>query len=291
VKPRDAMLNLVMSELMAGANLWDAKGHVMSGSNDMVTRTEIYHWVAAHQAIFSGARTPLGEVGVYFSDTTRNYHPKEYIASYRGILLLLLQAHIQFHIVTPRTLEAFAGSTLIFPDVRVLSDRESSAAHRFQQGGGKLILTGAPNAKLSDIAGDVRFPDSPERTYLEKANASFDSVQPSDEADLLHAIEGHPELQISAPRDVVAHAATTQGVNYIFFANFAGLKAGEIATPTPQSDIRITVPALWGTRMHVLPFLGKETSVTGNRSEGNMQFMLPPVQRGSVVWFSQSSAQ
>ena len=55
VKPRDAMLNLAMSELMAGANLWDAKGHVMSGSNDMATRTEIYHWVAAHQAIFSGA--------------------------------------------------------------------------------------------------------------------------------------------------------------------------------------------------------------------------------------------
>ena len=35
VVPRDAMLNLAMSELMAGANFWDAKGHVMSGSNDI----------------------------------------------------------------------------------------------------------------------------------------------------------------------------------------------------------------------------------------------------------------
>jgi hypothetical protein len=42
------MLNLASSELMAGANLWDARGHVMSGSNDMATRTEIFHWVAAH---------------------------------------------------------------------------------------------------------------------------------------------------------------------------------------------------------------------------------------------------
>src|ERR1700722_1279605 len=52
VKPRDAMLNLFMSELMAGANLWDASGHVMSGSNDMATRTEVYHWVAAQENIF-----------------------------------------------------------------------------------------------------------------------------------------------------------------------------------------------------------------------------------------------
>ena len=291
VKPRDAMLNLSMSELMAGANLWDAKGHVMSGSNDMATRTEIYHWVAAHQAIFSGARTPVGDVGVYFSDITRNYYPKEYIASYRGILLLLLQAHIQFQIVTPRTLEAFAGHTLILPDVRVLSDRESSAAHDFQQRGGKLILTGEPDAKLKDIADAVRFPDSPERNYLEKASASFGSVQPSSQPDLLHAIEGRAALQISAPPDVVAHAATIQGARYIFFANFAGLKAGEIATPSPQSDIRVTVPAQWGTQMHVLPFMGEETTVSGSTSGGNLQFLLPPLQRGSVVWFSQASAQ
>jgi hypothetical protein len=205
--------------------------------------------------------------------------------------LLLLQAHIQFQIVTPRTLEAFAGSTLIFPDVRVVSDAESSAAHNFQRHGGKLILTGAPDAKLNDISDAVRFPDSPERDYLEKASASFGSMQPSDEANLLHAIGGHSELQISAPRDVVAHAATIQDAHYIFFANFAGLKAGEIATPTAQPDIRITVPAQWGTRMHVLPFLGKETTVAGSTSGANMQFLLPPLQRGSAVWFSQASSQ
>jgi hypothetical protein len=291
VKPRDAMLNLMMSELMAGANLWDAKGHVMSGSNDMATRIEIYHWVAAHQAIFSSQRVPIGDVGVYFSDTTRNYSPKEYIASYRGILLLLLQAHIQFQIVTPRTLEAYAGSTLILPDVRVLSDRESTAAHNFQRRGGKLILTGVPDTKLKDIADAVRFPDSPERQYLEKASANFESVQPSELSDLLHAVQGHPEVQISAPQDVVAHAATMRGARYIFFANFAGLKPGQIATPTTQSGVRITVPAQWGTRMQVLPFMGEETTVNGSSSGGTTEFLLPALRRGSVVWFSQASTQ
>jgi hypothetical protein len=66
------------------------------------------------------------------------------IASYRGMLLLLLQAHIQFQIVTPRTLSGFAGSILLLPDVRVLSDAESSSMRRFQQQG-KLVLTGHPD--------------------------------------------------------------------------------------------------------------------------------------------------
>jgi hypothetical protein len=71
VKPRDAMLTLAMSELMTGANVWDAKGHVMSGSNNPATRAEIFQWVAAHQAIFSGTRAPIAEIGVSTSPTRR----------------------------------------------------------------------------------------------------------------------------------------------------------------------------------------------------------------------------
>lgn len=286
VKPRDAMLNLAMSELMAGASLWDAKGHVMSGSNDIATRAQIFQWVAAHQAIFSGTRVPIGEIGVYFSDATRNYGPRDYIASYRGMLLLLLHAHVQFQIVTPRTLLAFTGSTLVLPDVRVLSDTESTAVHRFQQQGGKLVLTGQPDAKLDDMRAAVRFPDCPERSYLERASTRFDEVRPSDPPALLHAVEDRSGLDIQAPRDVVAHAATIEGASYIFFANFTGLQAGKVATPTLQPGITITIPARLGTRMHLLPFLGKESMVSGHPADANMQFRLPPLQRGAVVWFS-----
>jgi hypothetical protein len=286
VKPRDAMLNLASSELVAGANLWDAKGHVMSGSNDMTTRTEIFRWVAAHQAIFSGARVPIGNVGVYFSDTTRNYGPKEYIASYRGMLLLLLQAHIQFQIVTPRTLAAFSGKTMVLPDVRVLSDAESSALHRFQQQGGKVILTGRPDTKLDDITAAVRFPDSPERSYLATATTDFDAASPVAETKLLGAIEDHPEIEIAASRDVVAHVATINGTTYIFFANFTGLQAGKVATPVSQPGIRIVVPDRLGTRMHVLPFLGTESEVKGRAAGTKIQFELTPLQRGTVVGFS-----
>jgi hypothetical protein len=286
VKPRDAMLNLASSELMAAANLWDAKGHVMSGSNDMATRTEIFRWVAAHQAIFSGTRVPIGNVGVYFSDTTRNYGPKDYIASYRGMLLLLLQAHIQFQIVTPRTLATFTGRALVLPDVRVLGDAESSDLHHFQQQGGKLILTGHPDAKLDDITTAMRFPDSPERSYLATATTDLNAANPADQTTLLHAIEDRSEIEITAPRDVVAHAATIDGTTYIFFANFTGLQAGKVATPVSQSGVSIAVPDRLGMRMHVLPFLGKESVVKGHSADTGIQFQLPPLQRGTVVWFS-----
>jgi hypothetical protein len=286
VQPRDAMLNLAISELMAGANLWDAKGHVMSGSNDMAVRTEVFHWVAAHQAIFSGTRKPIGKVGVYFSDTTRNYGPMEYIASYRGMLLLLLQEHLQFLIVTPRTISAFTGTMLVLPDVRVLSEQESTAVHHFQQKGGKLVLTGRPDAKLDDIPAAIRFPDCPERSYLERASTHFDAVRPSEESALLRAIDDHSEFEITAPRDVVAHAATIENASYIFFANFTGLQAGKVATPTSQSGLVITAPARWGARMHVLPFMGRESIISGRPGDANTQFRLPPLERGAVVWFS-----
>lgn len=285
VKPRDAMLNLAMSELMAGVNLWDARGHVMSGSNDMATRTQIFQWVAAHQDIFRAQRTALGDVGVYFSDASRNNDPKDFVASYRGVLLLLLQSHIQFQIVTPRSVGSFTGHTLVLPDVRMMDTAESIAVHRFQRRGGKLVLTGRPDDKMKDIAASTRLPDSPERAYLEAAVAHLDSVRPSDQAHLLDAISSRSEIRIQAAPDVVAHVARVNAATCIFFANFAGLQAGKVATPAPQSDITLTVPRRMGKSMKVLPFLGESIDVPGAPSGADVQFRLPTLERGSVACF------
>ena len=42
VDKREAMKNLAVSIVMAGANFWDAPGHSMAGSNDPETRREIF---------------------------------------------------------------------------------------------------------------------------------------------------------------------------------------------------------------------------------------------------------
>ena len=48
VDAREAMLNLFAAELTAGANVWDARGHHMSGSNDPPTRERAYRWIEEH---------------------------------------------------------------------------------------------------------------------------------------------------------------------------------------------------------------------------------------------------
>lgn len=59
VGPREPMKNLAMSQIMAGANFWDAPGHSMAGSNDYATRREIFSWIKAHQNTFYQPRTPI----------------------------------------------------------------------------------------------------------------------------------------------------------------------------------------------------------------------------------------
>jgi hypothetical protein len=279
VKPRDAMLNLANSELMAGANFWDARGHVMSGSNDMPTRVEIFKWIAAHEDIFSAQRKPAGEVGVYFSDTTRNFYPHDFVDSYRGVLLLLLRHHVQFRIVTPRTLADFEGQVLILPDVRVMSDAESSAVHNFA---GRVVLTGKPDAKLADLGKALRFPDAPERKYLHEADADFNAAENPEFWNSLHLPAD--KVTVTASRNVVAHVAGIDGHPYVFLANFDGLKAGEIATPKTQHDVTISLDVPAGTKLHVLPFLGVESVVSGEERDGRMQFTLPALERGAVAW-------
>jgi hypothetical protein len=110
IAPRDAMENLFMSQLMAGANVWDARGHVMSGSNDLETRKRVFAWIAEHEKTFYQPRLPVKPIGVYFSPATRNYFPAEFLRSYQGILILLMQKHLPYEVLTPRTIAEFRAA-------------------------------------------------------------------------------------------------------------------------------------------------------------------------------------
>jgi hypothetical protein len=286
VQPRDAMLNLANSELTAGANFWDARGHVMSGSNDMTTRKEIFGWIAQHEDIFGAIRKPVGETGVYFSDETRNFYPTEFVNSYRGALLLLLQNHVQFQIVTPRTLEQFHGKALVMPSVRVVSTEEIAGLRRFAARGGKVVITGSADAQLDSLHGAVRLPGGEETKYLTRADHDFSASDPASEPDLLNAIETSTGVEIKASKNVVVHEARLGNHVYLFFSNFDGLQAGANAIPNVQHQIEVTAPSQLGTRLHWLPFMGSETVVQGQTSPKGSRFVLPDLERGGVAWFA-----
>ena len=248
VKPADAMQTLFMSELMAGANVWDPKGHVMSGSNDLDERRIVYKWIGQHEDIFGEPREPIGDIGVYFSDTTRNYFPKEFLESYRGTLLMLLQAHRQFQIVTPHTLKDFRGTTLVLPNVSVLSDAEKNGLAPFSAGGGRLVISGQSDNGLKVSKDVIRLPDDPARQYLSAAAKNFEATIPDADSPLLQAMteRSAASICIGGSKNLIAHAAMIHAKPYLFFANFEGIKAGEMPTPDPQKNVTVSVPSTFG---------------------------------------------
>jgi hypothetical protein len=284
------MMNLAMSQIMAGANFWDAPGHSMAGSNDLATRKKIFSWIEAHQKTFYLPRSPIHPVGVYFSPTTRNYFADEFVRSYRGILILLMQKHLEFQVVTPRTLAEFKGDTLILPDVRLLSDSEKSWLQQYAGAGRKLIITGADAAQLSPAAPNVvRIEPCPGKAYMAALEADFEHSTPDSQAAFLKNLQSPPGIQIEASSQVATSVAMVEGKPHVFLANFAGLRGGVNPVQTVQSGIRVTVSSENNGPAFFLPFMGEVQEVRGVRDGGAVSYTLPPISKGAVFWYQLAS--
>jgi hypothetical protein len=279
----EAMMNLAMSQVMDGANFWDAPGHSMAGSNDLPTRKKIFAWIKENEKTFYSPRSPINPIGVYFSPETRNYYANDFIRSYRGALILLMQSHREFQIVTPRTLNEFRGETLILPNVQILTPDEQSLFEQYAAQGKKLIISGNDPLKSSQQANTVRFPDEPGKAYIASLEKAFDSSTPHLQQAFLDSLPAQTEVEISASPQVATSIARVNGETHIFFANFAGLVAKKIPVQTPQ-NVTVTVPAASGISAQFLPFLGDVQALKGELKEGRVTFSLPPITKGAVFW-------
>lgn len=288
VLPSEEMKNLAMSEIMAGANFWDAKGHSMSGSNDPATRAALLSWISKHEKVFYAPRAPMHPVGVYFSPKSRDYDAKEFLPSFRGTLLALLQSHCEFQVVTPRTLSAFHGESLLLPHVSVLSESEKKELRNYIDKGGRLVISGANAAGFAASQRVVEISGDPAATYLSDLQQNFTAGLKRQPEALLKALQVRTGISIEAAPTVAVYWATVEGTPHAFLANFTGLEPGKVAQPTPQSNMRLSIPAEMGQRMVFLPFLGEEQVVDGTKEGERMNFTLPPVERGAVVWVQSS---
>jgi hypothetical protein len=284
VDPREAMKNLFMSQVMAGVNVWDAPGHSMAGSNDLATRKTIFQWIEQHEKTFYRPRSPMHPVGVYFSPASRNYDASDFLASYRGILLLLLQKHREFQVVTPRTLAGFRGEVLVLPNVSVLPDTEKVQLQSFVSNGGRLVVTGADAKGLGNSAGITRFPACPGKSHLAALEKDFAKGSLGNPTEFLKSLGVSSELLVEASPFIAANIAAVHGNPHVFLANFAGLVPHKIATPSPQKNVRISVPAGKKRTLYFLPFLGEPQAISGREAGDRLIFLLPPIDRGAVVW-------
>src|SRR5580698_4041515 len=285
VDKREAMMNLAASEIMTGSNFWDAPGHSMAGSNDPATRRQIFSWIKAHQDTFYLQRTAIAPIGVYFSPGTRNYYADEFISSYRGILILLMQKHLEFQVVTPRTLAEFRGHTLILPDVRVMSEVEKALVRKYVGGGKRLVITGEDATQVGGAAGVVRFGKCPGKDYYAALQKGVAEASPDQEREFLESLKVEPGVRVTASHMVATSIAHVDGKTHVFFANFAGLEGGLNPVQTPQTGVEVTVNGARAGHGFFLPFLGEVQPVTGTAGDGGISFKLPPIEKGAVFWF------
>jgi hypothetical protein len=257
----------------------------MAGSNDLVTRTQIFDWIARHEKTFYNARLPIHPIGVYFSPASRNFDPDCFLPSYRGTLVLLLQNHTEFEVVTPRTLADFRGTTLVLPDVSSLDGTEHDQLRAFLARGGRLIVEGADEAKLPSTPNVIRFPDSPGRVHLAALEKDFAGASHNLPAEFLSALAPANDLVIRASPFVASNTASVDGQTHVFFANFGGLVPHHNLKPTPEADASITVTNSRKYVMHFLPFLGEEQIVAGTHVGDTQVFSLPGFDRAAVAWF------
>jgi len=280
------MMNLAMSEIMAGANFWDAPGHSMAGSNDLPMRKKIFDWIQKNEKTFYLPRQPIDPVGVYFSPETRNFYAKEFLASYRGILILLMQKHLEFQVVTPRTMADFHGKTLILPDVRMMSDGEKSWLKEFAGKGNKIVVTGTNAADLGDSANIVRLPDCPGKAYETALEKDFEHASPDSQPEFFASLQGGDSVKIQSSTQIATSVSRNPaGRVSCFLANFAGLKGGSNPIQTPQSGVTVTVKSSGELKGTFLPFLGQVQPVKGARSGDSVTFTLPTITRGAVFWY------
>jgi hypothetical protein len=283
VDARQAMQNLAMSQVMAGANFWDAKGHSMSGSNDLPTRQRIFRWIEKHQDVLYRPREPLNPIGVYFSPATRNYFAQEFIPSFRGIMILLLQSHLEYQIVTPRTLQSFRGKTLVLPDIRIFDEGERAWLRGYVGDGNRLLIYGTDATELGRRENVVRDQSDPGKAYMAALEKDFEHSAASRQGNFLASLNPQAKITVQISPAVATHIAKVDGKLCVFLANFKGLRGHQNPRQTPEDGARIFFEDAGTDRMSYLPFLGEAVTLTGEKRGQRTFFVLPRIEKGAVA--------
>ena len=282
VAPQEPMKNLANSIVMTGCNFWDAPGHSMGGSNDRATRRVIFEWIEKNEKELFSPRQPLNPIGVYFSPKSRDYTAKEFLPSYRGTMVLLIQQHRALQVVTPRTLAGYRGKTLILPGVSTLNESEKQSLKSFVDQGGQAVVLGVDATGLPPSAKKIVLANDPGKAYFKALESDFAAGSANPPKDLLDVLGTNNDIQLDAPATVAANFAIVNGTAHVYLANFGGLIPGKVVVPTPV-NIHVKVPAVMGDSLSYLPFLGDAQVVRGVKHGNKVEFTLPPLERGAVL--------
>jgi hypothetical protein len=147
-----------------------------------------------------------------------------------------------------------------------------------------VIVLGEDSSGILPSPKKVVLPSDPAQEYFQALASGFAVGSAKPPKELLNALGGNDGMQIDAPTTVAANFAMVSGKPHVYLANFGGLVPGKIAVPTPVTGIHVLVPTAMGDSLTYLPFLGEKQIVHGVKRGNLMEFTLPPLERGAVVW-------
>jgi hypothetical protein len=173
----------------------------------------------------------------------------------------------------------------VLPNVTVLGDGEKHALRAFIAQGGRLVVTGSDATGLSESTKITRLASDPTGAYFAALEKDFEAGSSNPPAEFLNAARVNAEIEVDAPKAVGANFGLVKGTPHVFLANFGGLVPNKVAIPTPAKGIQVRVPLKMGDTASYLPFLGEAQALKGTRMGDKVEFELPAVERGAVVWF------
>jgi hypothetical protein len=279
------------------------------------------------EKVFFLPREVIRPIGVYFSPKTRDYFAKEFTESYRGALIALMQSHVEFQVVTPRTLDSFRGDALILPDVRCIGRAELGMLKAYAASGKTLVVTGetgryddtgaalpsnpvhqllgitdAAQKKISTSGRRLAyFPKDPGAEYsaaLQKEfnpqaaagtyeQAQFNTLRKAFVDEVVRVASYKPAVEVEASPFVSTQISTVGGATRVFLANFKGLKSNEVAEQMPEKNIKVVFHTDRRGNVFLLPFMGALQQLDGEWKDGAMTCVIPEIGKGAVVWMEQ----
>jgi len=321
VIPSEAMKNLFVSQIFSGTNMWDVEGYVMSSTNDMNTRAEVYKWVSEYEDIFYSTRLPIEPISVYFSDITRNYFSEEFIDSYRGIINLLMHSHLPFQIVTSRSIDELSPKILILPNVKCISDDEAASLKALAEKGTKFIITGefATFNEEREVLDSISLTenlswlsnyfnqylsynylllnDCPGNAYTKIMKVELSKYFKTGESavkmfevrnkflsDLAGLTSFIPEIKIEAPIELIATTSLNEKFIFLFLTNINGICTSGNSEPRKLKQIKVSYDnSLGGDEVYLLPFMGVEEKINPQVNGKEINLTIPEVDKGMVV--------
>ncbi len=313
VKPQEAMKSLFASQIFNGVNTWDVKTFVMSSTNDLETRKEVYKWIAENSDKFYYKKYPVNPVGIYFSPETRNLFPDDYPESFFGMIYLLANYHFDYQVVSPKTLSDSNYKVIILPDAKCLSSQEIEGLKNLAGKGIKIIYTGETGEydenriirgenplkadssfyKSNSLFIDNNISKSYYKNLKENLNNYFysgfsnENKLPSYTDSLIskinHFIEINPEIKIDAPLNILAsYSKDEKGRIFIYLLNINQLC--EVCNRDIKQDkIKISFNKNLGKKFYFLPFLGKQQNLKPTNFSNKYLLEVPGFDRGAVI--------